>query len=180
MRGYSLLNSEFNDFLFAPIGEERNEMPLSVLSALTRLGIDPWQEAARLTQLPKEPATRSLASMIEALPGGRWAASDSGTIAARLVQLLPSRNNAKAPSNAQAPSIATNSSLRQMIRSLAIMWLIYAVMWGAVLMIPANRALPSAMNHTGTHLNNAVSPPQVPLRGINAVSPPQVPLRGAD
>jgi hypothetical protein len=54
MRGYSLLDSEFNDFLFAPIGEEGNEMLLSVLSALARLGVDPWQEAARLSQLPKE------------------------------------------------------------------------------------------------------------------------------
>jgi hypothetical protein len=101
---------------------------------------------------------QSLESIIEELPSGRWAASDSRTIAARLVQLLPSRNNAKAPSNAQAPSIATNSGLRQMIRSLAIMWLIYAAIWGAALMTPANRAQPSAVNHTGTHVANAVSP----------------------
>jgi hypothetical protein len=167
MSGYSLLNSEFNDFLFAPIGEERNEMLLSVLSALARLGIDPWQEAARLTQLPKEPAMQSLASMIEGLPSGRWAAPDSRTIAARLVQLLPSRDNAEAPSNAQAPSVAAGSDLRQMILALAVMWLIFAAMWGAVLMMPANRAQPSAVNHTGTHVTNAVSPPQAPLRGAD-------------
>ncbi len=159
MPGYSLLNSEFNDFLFAPIGEERNEMPLSVLSALTRLGIDPWQEAARLTRLPKEPATQSLASMIEALPGGRWAISDSGAIAARLVQLLPSRNHAETSSNAKALSVAAGSDLRQVIFALAVMWLIFAAMWGAVLIMPANRAQPSAVNHTGMHLTNAVSPP---------------------
>lgn len=35
-------------------------MLLSVISALARLGIDPWQEAARLTQLPKELATQHL------------------------------------------------------------------------------------------------------------------------
>ena len=37
--------SEFDSFLCAPIGEERNGMLLSVLSALARLDVDPWQEA---------------------------------------------------------------------------------------------------------------------------------------
>lgn len=161
MPGYSLLNSDFNEFLFAPIGEEKHEMLLSVVSALARLGIDPWQEAARLTQLPKELATQSLTSMIEGLPSGRWAQSDSRVIAARLVQLLPSRNNSK------APSVAADSGFRQMIRSLAVMWLIYTVVWGAALMIAGNREPPSGMNHTDTHLTNAISPPQVPLRGAD-------------
>ena len=44
----SRLGSEFDDFLYAPIGEDRNGMLLSVLSALARLDIDPWQEAAKL------------------------------------------------------------------------------------------------------------------------------------
>jgi len=37
---YSVGHSRYNDFLFAPIGEEKMET-LSVLSALTRLGFDP-------------------------------------------------------------------------------------------------------------------------------------------
>ena len=37
----SFIRPEFGDFLYAPIGEDRNEMPLSVLSALARLGVDP-------------------------------------------------------------------------------------------------------------------------------------------
>jgi hypothetical protein len=139
MPGHSLLNSEFNDFLFAPIGEERNEMLLSVISALARLGIDPWQEAARLTQLPKELATQSLASMVEGLPSGRWAPSDSRAIAARLVQLLPPRSKSK------TPSIAANNGVHQMIRSLAVMWLIYAVVSGAALLMAGNREQPSGM-----------------------------------
>ena len=47
----SYLGSEFDDFLFAPIGEERNGMPLSVVSALARSDLDPWQEAAQLARL---------------------------------------------------------------------------------------------------------------------------------
>jgi hypothetical protein len=46
------LGSQFDDFLFAPIGEEENGMLLSVVSALARLDLDPWQEAASLTGLP--------------------------------------------------------------------------------------------------------------------------------
>ena len=46
------LSSEFNDFLFAPIAEDRHGMPLSVLSALARQNVDPWQEAANLASLP--------------------------------------------------------------------------------------------------------------------------------
>jgi hypothetical protein len=86
-----ILNSEFNDFLFTPICEETNGMPLSILSALARLDMDPWQEAARLTRLPQELAARSLSLMIGELSGRRWSPSESEVIAARLVQLLPSR-----------------------------------------------------------------------------------------
>ena len=43
-------------------------MLLSVLSALARLDIDPWHEAAKLAVLPGETATHRLASLIAALP----------------------------------------------------------------------------------------------------------------
>jgi hypothetical protein len=44
---FAQLGPEFENFLFAPIGEDSNGMVLSVLSALARLDIDPWQEAAK-------------------------------------------------------------------------------------------------------------------------------------
>jgi hypothetical protein len=86
---FSVLASEFDDFLFAPIGDDRNDMPLSVLSALARLDIDPWLEAAELARLPRETATQRLASSIAALPPGSTAHLEHGTIAARLIALLP-------------------------------------------------------------------------------------------
>jgi hypothetical protein len=58
---FSLLHSDLNDFLFASVGDEQNGMPLSVLSALTRLGVDPWEEAARLAALPKALAVEAMA-----------------------------------------------------------------------------------------------------------------------
>lgn len=42
------------DFLFAAVGGERDAIPLSMISALTRLGLDPWEEANRLSSLKNE------------------------------------------------------------------------------------------------------------------------------
>ena len=80
--------SEFDPFLHAPVGEERNGMLLSVLSALARLDVDPWQEAATLTKMPAPDATLRLTSLLLSLP------SDAATMLApstvlRLIALLP-------------------------------------------------------------------------------------------
>jgi hypothetical protein len=63
----SVLGSEFDAFLFAPIGEGRNGMLLSVISALARLNVDPRQEATQLAGLPGDTATRRLASLIASI-----------------------------------------------------------------------------------------------------------------
>ena len=89
---YSLGHSEYNAFLFAAVGEEKVGLPLTVLTALTRLGFDPWREAARLSDLPKETAARAFAATIAMLPEGDWKASESEAIAARLVNWLPGRS----------------------------------------------------------------------------------------
>ncbi len=60
--------SEFDPFLYAPVGEERNGMLLGVLSALARLDVDPWQEAATLTKMPAQDATARLTSLLSSLP----------------------------------------------------------------------------------------------------------------
>jgi hypothetical protein len=93
-----VLASEFDNFLFATIGDDRNEMPLSVLSAPARLDVDPWLEAAKLARLPRETATQRLASSIAALPNALSAHLDPGTIAARLIALLPRQASSKIPS----------------------------------------------------------------------------------
>lgn len=88
---FSLLHSDLNDFLFAPVGEEQNGVTLSVVSALTRLGLDPWEEAARLTPLPKARAADALAKMIARLPIHRTQLLDDLAISRRLVELLPAQ-----------------------------------------------------------------------------------------
>ena len=76
-------------------------MALSVVSALARLGIDPWQEAARLSDLPRHLAAETMERLIGQLPGGRWNRSDSARIAARLVELLPRRSLSPRPVRAK-------------------------------------------------------------------------------
>ena len=73
--------SEFDTFLFAPIGDDGNDsgMQLSVLSALARQGTDPWEEAGRLAGLPDEMAARELTALIAALPTGASARPDGGS-----------------------------------------------------------------------------------------------------
>lgn len=66
-------------------------MPLSVISAFTRLDIDPWEEAARLSALPRAIAAEALAPIIARVPGGRWQLLDTQKIADRLIALLPQR-----------------------------------------------------------------------------------------
>lgn len=94
LRAPFIMNSEFDEFLFAPIREETNGMPTSVISALARLNIDPWQEAARLSELPKEGAVAALCQLIGRLPGDRRERSETQEITTRLIRLLPLRDPA--------------------------------------------------------------------------------------
>jgi hypothetical protein len=99
---FSLLHSDLNDFLFASVGTERNGMPLNVVSALTRLDVDPWGEAARLAALPKALAAEALTPMIARLPIFRRQQSDNLVISQRLVELLPTSRQAATTGPEQA------------------------------------------------------------------------------
>ena len=88
---FALPHSDLNGFLFAEIGEESGGLALSVMSALARKGVDPWQEGARLARLPLAGAVDELARMIAAMPASLWPLPVATEIAARLVRLLPGR-----------------------------------------------------------------------------------------
>jgi hypothetical protein len=124
---YALINSEFNDFLYAPIGDEGNGMTLSVISALTRLDIDPWREAARLSALSKEMAAQALAPIIARLPGGLWPAAESRVIATRLVAFLPLHDKAAAPNPIAAGSLGRPNS-RTILLMISLAFLLAAML----------------------------------------------------
>ena len=91
------LGREFDRFLYASVGDDNNGMPLTVLSALARIDVDPWEEALKLTQLPPASAVRHLASLLGALGIAPVAGLDSAHIAAPLIALLPCPRNRAPP-----------------------------------------------------------------------------------
>ena len=84
-----LLGREFDNFLFAPLGDDQNGPPLSVVSALARLDVDPWKEALSLARMPREQAKERLTRSLHPCPRARQRVESPKAIAARLVVLLP-------------------------------------------------------------------------------------------
>ena len=94
-------NPDFERFVYADVATEPNGMELSVLSALSRRGLDPWQEAQRLAQLPPFAAADGLAQILRAVPAVQALRLDVKVIAERLVALLPVRGTV---TGGQSPS----------------------------------------------------------------------------
>lgn len=99
---YSLGHSAYNDFLFGSLGQDATGTEVTVLSALSRLGIDPWQEAARLASLPQDTAAETLAATLLRLPDRTRPDAEVPTIATRLVALLPEGAVADIPQTKEA------------------------------------------------------------------------------
>ena len=105
-----LIGPEFDEFLCASVGEDRNGTGLSVLSALARLEVDPWQEAASLARMPRAAAVLRLTALIEELPDERAGVIPAKTSAADLVALLPRANNFNVGSS---DGVLASTGLRQ-------------------------------------------------------------------
>jgi hypothetical protein len=127
-------------------------MLLSVVSALARLDVDPWQEAARLARLPVEAATQRLASLIAALPeasGPRW---DPGTIATRLIGLLPSTTASPSPSSkAVLDAGAAN-------RSQILVYVVFMVIAMSVQLIAASHQPPAQVGDGNPPVSSPLTP----------------------
>jgi hypothetical protein len=98
LRGsFCSLRPDLDKFLFAEVGDETEGMPLSVLSALTRLGLDPWEEADRLSSLRNREAVEQLARLIAELPGNSRPLAETRGIASGVVPMLPKHNFSATP-----------------------------------------------------------------------------------
>ena len=80
---------DFERFLYASVGEDRNGYVVTVLSALARLGLDPWSETAELVTLGRDGARARLGVLLARFRDVPALASDHGRIARDLSQLLP-------------------------------------------------------------------------------------------
>ncbi len=102
----SPLGSEFDKFLFAPLGEDDNGLSLSVISLLARLNLDPWQEASELAALPAEAAARRLAGSLDTLTDPILRRRITEPMVLRLLALLPRRTPVTVPAPAPAGVLA--------------------------------------------------------------------------
>ncbi len=148
---FSLTHSEFNEFLFAPVGVQENGMTVSVFSALTRLGFDPWREAKRLSGLSGDHAVQALVEMIERWAAGGWEKVDSALVAAGLVQLLPSHGGERQSSSEQAAVRTARPSHPSQLELLrwklstvpAVLWLvIFVLVMGVIYAMSASSEKP--------------------------------------
>jgi hypothetical protein len=114
-RLYAPLRPDLDNFLFAAVGAEIDGMPLSMISALTRLGLDPWDEAGRLSSLRKQEAVTQLARLIVRLPGSVWSALEATSLAADLIDLLPRRDGPTEPRPAGRSALKTDQIKSWMI-----------------------------------------------------------------
>jgi hypothetical protein len=83
------LGSEFNEFLYAPIGDDANGNRLSVLSALGRCDVDPWETAAVLARLPRNAAVGKLVTLLSVDSDAEAPHPDLEVMATRVIALLP-------------------------------------------------------------------------------------------
>jgi len=132
------LRPEFDKFLFATVGGEIDGVPLSVVSALTRLGLDPLEEAGRLSSLSNREAVEQLARLIAEVPGSFRPLEEARVLADGLVGLLSKHD----PSRPSAPQV----QIRPRYEAPALPKL--SQFWVACLVLAA-AALVSAVVHGG-------------------------------
>ena len=145
------VTSAYDAFLFAPIFDESGVMRLSVLSALARMNVDPWQEAARLATLSTSDAERSLVSTLNLFPGHPQSSPETETLAARLVALLP---KARAATTAKVATITEGHDQR------INYWLVWLCFWVMIsLLSPHQRATTTSGGDTAS-TSNAAPPTQ--------------------
>lgn len=125
--GFNLHHSDLQEFLFAPVWDEKSGTPLSILSALARLGMDPWGEAARLAEMPRAGAVSALAAILARLPRSESEVPDYSRISERLVQFLPEGGSRPLPS-AQADGSNGTTAVRAIVGSQNIVLIVAAAL----------------------------------------------------
>jgi len=118
-------------------------MRLSVISALARTNVDPWEEATQLAAMPKAMAEKALISILDLVSGRSWKSPEAAAIVARLVRLLPQSGESgaiaatgitnTAPGFAKAPTLQKN-----------YLWFWVAIALAISLMTPHNHAATSS------------------------------------
>lgn len=108
-RSFRPLRPDLDKFLFARVGDEVDGIPVSVISALTCLGLDPWKEADRLSSLSTREAAEQLARLAAEIPGMYRSLREARERADCLVRLLPKHD----PNRISASQVQIRLSFRR-------------------------------------------------------------------
>ncbi len=93
------LGADFDRFLYAHVGADGDGGVLTVISALARLGFDPWEQAAILARLPLDKAARALSALLAKLLAASGEPPDLMPLANQLVSLLPRESSRDMPAS---------------------------------------------------------------------------------
>ena len=120
MLGYASVSDSdlaltYERFLCASVCEQNNGTQVTVLSALVRADIDPWEEATRLATMPRAKAEATLCSILRQI-SDHWTGTEVEAVSARLVQLLPTKDTGE-------PATSISTSIGEVDRS--IFWLVW-------------------------------------------------------
>jgi hypothetical protein len=145
------LRTDLDDFLFAPIADDTNGMPLTMITALARSGVDPWVEAADLAVLSRESATQKLILLLAGVPNGPTPGADTEALASRLVALLhtPVKPRAASESASRSPAVVAAPSRRFKLAIYSVLALVVALLSHCVMTqgdvaTPADISAPAA------------------------------------
>jgi hypothetical protein len=124
------LRTDLDNFLFAAIADDTNGMPLTMITALARSGVDPWVEAADLAVLSRESATQKLILLLAGMPNGPAPGADTATVASRLVALLhtPAKPRAASGSASRSPDVVAAPPRRFKLAIYSVLALIVALL----------------------------------------------------
>lgn len=117
---FSNLSTRYDVFLFATVCEDANGTQLSVLSALARIDVDPWEEAGRLAAMPRATAARTLISILDHACGKNDNLAEAQATAAHLVGLLPQSGGSGAIG--MAPTDTAAGAIKSPLQSYWWVW----------------------------------------------------------
>ncbi len=136
-------------------------MRLSVISALARTNVDPWEEATRLAAMPKAIAEKTLLSILDLVSGRSWKSPEAAAIVARLVRLLPPSGEA-ATIGAAGTAHAAPGVANALNRQKNYWWLWVGMALAISFMAPHHRAAtssaPAATSESGATSNGIQTP----------------------
>ena len=122
-------HTDYDNFLYAVVVES-DDVPITVVSMLTRLNLDPWLEAARLAQLPRQAAIDWLSGNIQRLKTHRILQHEAVELAGKLLERLPTRE------------ALVVHAIRQETLDFSSMWLIFAIFFGMMAVSQNAQPLP--------------------------------------